>query len=101
MTEDDILNTLDEIYENEDILEKCDSITEEKHQLEKSPSTKDCKIKNKPESDAEENESPSFLKQLTKRKYTVIDPDVQIVSGLVIKFLLNYSSKVLIKNIYL
>ncbi|XP_060864479.1 exonuclease 1 [Metopolophium dirhodum] len=81
VTEDDILNTLDEIYENENILGKCDSITEEKHQLTKSPSTKDCKIKNKPESDAEENESPSFLKQLTKRKYTVIDPDVQIVSG--------------------
>lgn len=81
VTEDDILNTLDEIYENENVLGKSDSITEEKHQFTKSPSTKDCKIKNKPESDAEENESPSFLKQLTKRKYTVIDPDVEIVSG--------------------
>jgi len=90
VTEDDILNTLEEIYENENILEKCDSITEEKHQSTKSPCTKDYKIKNKlfkEETDAEENESPSFLKQLTKRKYTVIDPDVQIVSGLVIKIL--------------
>jgi len=96
VTEDDILNTLDEIYENENILGKCD-ITEEKHQSTKSPSTKDCKFKNKlfkAESDAEENESPSFLKQLTKRKYTVIDPNVEIVSGLVIKILLNYSFKV-------
>lgn len=96
MTEDDILSTLDEIYENENILEKSDIITEEKHQSTKSPSIKDCKIKDKlfkRESDTEENESPSFLKQLTKRKYTVIDPDVQIVSGLVIKILLNYSSK--------
>lgn len=103
MTEDDILNTLDEIYENENILKKCDIISEEKHQSTKSPSTQGCEIKNKlfkPESDAEENESPSFLKKLTKRKYTVIDPDVQVVSRLVIKFVLNYSSKVLIKNIY-
>lgn len=84
VTEDDILSTLDEIYENENILEKSDIITEEKHQSTKSPSIKDCKIKDKlfkRESDTEENESPSFLKQLTKRKYTVIDPDVQIVSG--------------------
>jgi len=96
VTEDDILNTLDEIYENESILEKCDISTEEKHQSTKSPSTKNCKIKDKlfkRELDAEENESPSFLKQLTKRKYTVIDPDVQIVSGSVIEILLNYSSK--------
>jgi len=101
VTEDDILNTLDEIYENENILEKCDIISGEKHQS--TESTQDSKIKNKhfkSESDSEENESPSFLKQLTKRKYTVIDPDVQVVSRLVIKIVLNHSSKVLIKNIY-
>lgn len=86
-------------------MEKCDSITEEKHQSTKSPSTRDCKIKNKlfkQELDEEENESPSFLKQLTKRKYTVIDPDVQIVSGLVIKILFNLLFiQSFNKNIYL
>lgn len=84
VTEDDILNTLDEIYENEKVLEKCDIITKEKHWSTKSPLTKDCKITDtlfKPELDPKENESPSILKQLAKRKYTVIDPDVQIVSG--------------------
>lgn len=88
MTEDDILSTLDEIYENENILEKCDVTTEEKYNSTQSPSIKDKHFKQ--DSDSEENESPSFLKQLTKRKYTVIDPDVQVVSGLVIKILLNY-----------
>ncbi|XP_026814231.1 exonuclease 1 isoform X1 [Rhopalosiphum maidis] len=84
VTEDDILNTLDEIYENEKVSEKCDIITEEKHKSTKSAYLKDCKITNeslKSEFNIDENESPSFLKQLTKRKYTVIDPDVQIVSG--------------------
>lgn len=93
MTEDDILNTLDEIYENENTLEKSNVNAEEKYNSTQSSSIKDCKMKDshfKQESDTEENESPSFLKQLTKRKYTVIDPDVQIVSGLVIKILLNY-----------
>ncbi|KAF0766292.1 Uncharacterized protein FWK35_00009101 [Aphis craccivora] len=83
VTEDDILNTLDEIYENEKVSEKCD-IAEEKHKSTKSTYIKDCKVTDelfKSELDTDENESPSFLKQLTKRKYTVIDPDVQIVSG--------------------
>lgn len=90
MTEDDILSTLDEIYENENILEKCDVTTEEKYNSTQSPPIKDCQIKDKhfkQDSDTEENESPSFLKQLSKRKYTVIEPDVQVVSGLVIKIL--------------
>ncbi|XP_025193704.1 exonuclease 1 isoform X2 [Melanaphis sacchari] len=84
VTEDDILNTLDEIYENEKVLEKCDIITKEKHKSIKSTYSKDCKITDKlfnSKLDIDENESPSFLKQLSKRKYTVIDPDVQIVSG--------------------
>ncbi|KAE9535858.1 hypothetical protein AGLY_007759 [Aphis glycines] len=83
VTEDDILNTLDEIYENEKVSEKCD-IAEEKHKSTKSTYLKDCKVTDelfKSELDTDKNESPSFLKQLTKRKYTVIDPDVQIVSG--------------------
>jgi len=102
VTEDDILNTLDEIYENEKVSEKCD-IAEEKHKSTKSTYIKDCKVTDelfKSELDTDENESPSFLKQLTKRKYTVIDPDVQIVSGLVIKILLIHSSKHLIKMTY-
>lgn len=99
MTEDDILNTLDEIYENEKVSEKCD-IAKEKHNSTKSTYLKDCKVTDKlfkSELDTDENDSPSFLKQLTKRKYTVIDPDVQIVSGLVIQILLIHSSKHLIK----
>jgi len=84
-------------------LEKCDIITEEKHKSTKSTYTKDCKITDesfKSEFNIDENESPSFLKQLTKRKYTVIDPDVQIVSGLVIKILIIHSFKQLIKITY-
>lgn len=99
MTEDDILNTLDKIYENEKISEKCD-IAEEKHKSTKLTYLKDSDEVFKSELDTDEYESPSFLKQLTKRKYTVIDPNVQIVSGLVIKILLIHSSKHLIKMTY-
>jgi len=97
VTEDDILNTLEEIYENEKVSDQCDIITNKKHQSTKLTYTKGFRVTDKdsePELDTEENESPSFLRKLSKRKYTVIDPDVEIVSGLVIK---NFNSLINIK----
>lgn len=89
MTEEDILNTLEEIYTNEKISEVDDDIDTKK----KTQSTyhKDHAIIENyiltPEIDniTVENETPNIFKQSTKRKYTVINPEKQIISGLVTK----------------
>lgn len=68
-------------------MDECNTVSEEKRQSKKSTYTRDCKTTDnlsESEIDIVEHESPSFLKQLAKRKYTVIDPGVQIVSGLVV-----------------
>lgn len=86
MTENDILSTLEEIYENE----KVSTITNEKHKLKKSITNKNNEIIEKmlsPEIDeiTAESETPIVFTQLTKRKYTtVINSEKQVVSGLVI-----------------
>ncbi|XP_025411225.1 exonuclease 1 isoform X2 [Sipha flava] len=79
VTEDDILNTLEEIYENE-------TYDQDEPRPKNSMSKKDKNVVEKilvSEIDnvtAEKEEFPSS-KQLTKRKHTVIDSEKQIVSG--------------------
>lgn len=79
VTEDDILTTLEEIYENE-------TDDQDKPQLKNSMSKKDKNYVEKilvseiDNATAENEEFPSS-KQLTKRKHTVIDSGKQIVSG--------------------
>lgn len=91
MTEEDILNTLEEIYTNEKISEVDDFDTKKKTQ---STYHKDNTVIENyiltPEIDniTVENETPNIFKQSTKRKYTVINPEKQIISGLVIKIIL-------------
>lgn len=89
VTEDDILSTLEEMYTNEKIFEGKETNSIDKNQAKKSISKKDCEIITKvltPEIDniKVEIESPSIFKKSTKRKYTVLNTEKQIVSGLVI-----------------
>lgn len=102
VTENDILSTLEEIYENEKV-SKNKTITNEKHQLKKSITNKNNEIIEKvlsPEIDeiTAKNEAPIVFTQLTKRKYnTIINSEKQVVSGLV--FINNFNSiGTLIKN---
>lgn len=84
MTEDDILTTLEEIYEDEKVSEEYETDDKEKHHSKKSISNKGKKILVSEIDDIiAENEEFSSCKKLTKRKHTVIDSEKQIVSGLV------------------
>lgn len=88
MTEDDIINTLEEIYEDEKVLDE--TVANNKHESKNSILKKECKIiENILVPDICDviatNEVPTGFKQLAKRKCTVIDSEKQIVSGLVIK----------------
>lgn len=104
VTENDILSTLEEIYENEKV-SKNKTITNEKHQLKKSITNKNNEIIEKvlsPEIDeiTAKNEAPIVFTQLTKRKYnTIINSEKQVVSGLV--FINNFNSiGTLINNLF-
>jgi len=90
VTENDILSTLEEIYTNEKLTEENKFNSKEKFKAKKSMSNNDCEVIENiltPEIDdiIEENESPCVFKQSAKRKYTVINTEKKIVSGLVIK----------------
>lgn len=80
MTENDILNTLEEIYNNEEVSDKDIIIT-------KDQSKSDIIINNVLTPEFDNNctvEIPTVFTQLTKRKSTVLNSEKQIVSGLVI-----------------
>lgn len=86
MTEDIVLSTLEEIYTNEKMSEENEINSKQNSLFEKSMSKKHEEIIEKyvltPEIDdiVVENETPNIFKQSTKRKYTVINPEKQVVS---------------------
>lgn len=89
VTEDDILTTLEEIYEDEKESKEYKTDDEEKYHLKKSKLIRDKKILvSEIDNVTAQDEEFSNFKQLTKRKHTVIDSEKQIVSGLVIKTIL-------------
>lgn len=84
MAEDDILNTLEEIYENENDGNKI--VTKE--------NSTNCnidyidRIKKSPEINSVQSHTGVLagLKKSDKRKFTVLNPEKQVVSGLVFYF---------------
>lgn len=84
MTEEEVLSTLEEIYTSENATEENEANVKKNTLLKKSKKHEDI-IENNvltPEIDdiVVENETPSIFKQSTKRKYTVINPEKQVVS---------------------
>lgn len=87
MTETDILTTLKEIYAEEIISEENKQKNKRQCKAEKSVLDNDFEKILTPDIDdvVEENESPCVFKQSAKRKYTVINTEKKVISGLVIK----------------
>lgn len=100
MTEGDILNTLDEIYENENVTEE-KIVTNEKQKSKttiKNYNTEHNSLIKKSE-EIDDIQQPytgmlTGLKKLDKRKYTVLNSEKQVVSGLVVQNVLCYTIKV-------
>lgn len=85
MTDDDIMDTLEEIYKNEEMSEKDEIVTKDKHQ---SKSAKMIENVLTPEFDNLTAEMSTGFTQLTKRKYTILNSEKQVLSGLVIKIII-------------
>lgn len=86
VTDDDILSTLEEMYTDEKLSKENKNNFIDENQAKKSVSNKDSDNITKvltPEIDniTVENESSSVFRKPTKRKYTVLNTEKQIVSG--------------------
>lgn len=100
MNENDILTTLEEIYENEKLSDdKCNiKKIQELNNFSPTKNNKDCEmiekvLISKIDDVITDHETSSVFEHLNKRKCTFINPEKQVVSGLVItslKILLNF-----------
>lgn len=82
VTDDDIMGTLEEIYKNEEMSEKDEIVTKDIEQ------TKSVKNVLTPEFDNFTAEMSTGSTQMSKRKYTILDSEKQVLSGLVIQIII-------------